>query len=72
MYAGVPAEMFLANQDPEADRQLILSAEENIRRIAPKQVILISTIAVYPDTHGADEDTVMRWRSGWKNTVKIL
>lgn len=59
VYAGVSAEMFLANQDPEADRQLILSAEENIRRIAPKQVILISTIAVYPDTHGADEDTVI-------------
>lgn len=59
VYAGVPAEMYLANQDPEADRQIILSAEENIRRIGPKQVILISTIAVYPDTHEADEDTVI-------------
>ena len=59
VYAGVPAEMYLANQDPEADRQVILSAEENIRRIAPKQMILISTIAVYPDTRGADEDTAI-------------
>lgn len=59
VYAGIPAEMYLANQDPEADRQVILSAEENIRRIAPKQMVLISTIAVYPDTHGADEDTAI-------------
>lgn len=59
VYAGVPAEMYLANQDPEADRQVILAAEENIRQIAPKQMVLISTIAVYPDTHGADEDTTI-------------
>lgn len=59
VYAGVPAEMYLANQDPEADRQVIVTAQENIWRIAPKRVVLISTIAVYPDTHGADEDTVI-------------
>ncbi|MCM1219990.1 MAG: NAD-dependent epimerase/dehydratase family protein [Lachnospiraceae bacterium] len=59
VYAGVPAEMYLANQDPEADQQAILSAEKNIQLIAPKQIILISTIAVYPDTQGADEDTVI-------------
>lgn len=57
VYAGVPAEMFLANQNPEEDRKRILEAEENIRRIAPARVVLISTIAVYPDTHGADEHT---------------
>lgn len=60
VYAGVPAEMYLANRDPEADRQIILIAKENIQRIAPKQIVLISTIAVYPDTHGADEDTSIR------------
>ena len=57
VYAGIRAEMFLANRDPEADRRLINDAIRNISLIAPKECILISTIAVYPDTHGADEDT---------------
>ena len=57
VYAGVPAEMFLAAHDPEADMRIIRQSEENIRRIAPKNIVLISTIAVYPETHGADEDT---------------
>lgn len=59
VYSGVPAEMFLANQNPEADFALMEQAMENIRKIQPKSVILISSIAVYPDTHGADEDTVI-------------
>ena len=57
VYAGVRAEMFLANRDPAADRRQINAAIDNIRRIAPAECVLISTIAVYPDTHGADEDT---------------
>lgn len=59
VYSGVPAEMFLANQNPEADYALIEQAMNNIRNIAPKFVVLISTIAVYSDTHGADEDTII-------------
>ena len=59
VYSGVPAEMFLANQNPEADFTLMEQAMDNIRKIQPKSVVLISTIAVYPDTHGADEDTVI-------------
>ncbi len=59
VYAGVRAEMFLANRDPEADLSLIKEAIENIRRISPDECILISTIAVYPDTKGADEDTII-------------
>lgn len=57
VYSGVPAEMFLANQDPQADYQRMIDAMENIEKIAPKKVVLISTIAVYPDTHGVNEDT---------------
>ena len=57
VYSGVPAEMFLANQNPATDREIILQAERNIEKIAPKQVVLISTIAVYPQTQGVDEDT---------------
>lgn len=59
VYAGVRAEMFLANRDPAADLSQIKEAVENIRRISPKECILISTIAVYPETGGADEDTLI-------------
>lgn len=59
VYSGVPAEMFLANQNPKADFEIVKQAMENIRRIQPETVVLISTIAVYPDTHNADEDTVI-------------
>ena len=60
VYAGVRAEMFLANRDPAADRRQIDTATENIRQIAPHECVLISSIAVYPDTHGADEDTEIK------------
>ena len=46
VYAGVPAAMFLANADPEADLAVMCAARENIRRIAPQQLVLISSIAV--------------------------
>ncbi len=56
IYAGVPAEMFLANRDPERDRAVIEAAKENIRRIGAGTVVLISTVAVYDRTRDADED----------------
>ena len=52
VYAGVPAAMFLANADPEADLAVMAAARENLRRIAPKEVVLISSIAVYADSRG--------------------
>lgn len=55
VYAGVPAAMFLANADPEADLAVMRTARENLRRLAPQQVVLISTIAVYADSRGRDE-----------------
>ncbi|MDR2612832.1 MAG: NAD(P)-dependent oxidoreductase [Deltaproteobacteria bacterium] len=56
VYAGVPAEMYLANTDPAADLAVIENAAENIRRIEPKALALISTIAVLDDPVGAYED----------------
>ena len=56
VYAGVPAAMFLANADPEADLAVMEKARENLRRIAPKELVLISSIAVYADSRGKDED----------------
>ena len=57
VYAGVPAAMFLANADPEADLAVMRAARENLRSIAPKQLVLISSIAVLADSHGQYEDS---------------
>lgn len=59
VYSGVPAEMFLANKDPEADRKIIENAINSIQKIMPKRIVLISTIAVYNSPNEADEDTVI-------------
>lgn len=56
IYCGVPAEMFIANQYPEKDRETIETAKENIRKINPNRVILISTVAVYDCTKDVTED----------------
>lgn len=55
VYSGVRAEMFLANQHPEQDRAIIENAINNIIRINPKRVVLISTISVYENSVGIDE-----------------
>lgn len=57
VYAGVPAAMFLANADPEADLAVMRAARENIRQIAPKRLVLISSSAVLADSRGVYEDS---------------
>ena len=57
VYAGVRAEMFLANHDPAADLANLKQAADNIARIAPKRLVLVSTISVYDEPKGADEDS---------------
>lgn len=56
---GVPPAMFLANADPDADLAVMAAARENLRQIAPKQLVLISSIAVYADSRGKDEQSPM-------------
>lgn len=56
IYAGIPSAMFLANSAPEKDLAIMWQALENIRRIRAKQLVLISTIAVYADCKGCTED----------------
>lgn len=59
VFSGIRAEMFTANNYPERDYESIKEAFDNIVKINPKRVVLISTISVYPDlTHG-DEETVI-------------
>lgn len=55
VYAGVPAAMFLANSDPEADLAVMRTARENLRRINAKKTVLISSIAVYADSRRKTE-----------------
>lgn len=56
IYAGVPAAMFLANRDPEGDLAVMRAARENLRRIAAKRTVLVSSICVYADSRGKTED----------------
>ena len=55
IYAGLRAEKFLAEKFPERDLDSIRNAEENIRRIAPEKLVLISTIDVYEDSYRKTE-----------------
>jgi hypothetical protein len=55
IYAGLRAEKYLANNAPEKDMELILQAEENIARINPKRLVLISTIDVFRIPKNVDE-----------------
>ena len=55
IYAGLRAEKYLANNAPKKDMQLILQAEENIRKINPKSLVLISTIDVFKTPKNVDE-----------------
>ena len=57
VYAGLRAEKYLANHAPEKDREQILAAQENIRKIHPKKLVLISTIDVFQNPVGVDETT---------------
>lgn len=69
IYAGLRAEKFLANQDAAADLNMVHQAEENITRIAPKHLVLISTIDVLKNPVGIDEDAPIDTRGlqpyGW-------
>lgn len=55
VYAGLRAEKYLANHAPEKDMEQILRAEENIEKINPKKLVLISTIDVFKEPKGVDE-----------------
>lgn len=56
IYAGIPASMILANTHPEEDYKIMINARTNIRQINPRNLVLISTIAVYDDSRLKDED----------------
>lgn len=59
VYAGVRAEKYLANNAQEKDLELIRQAEENIRKINPRKLVLISTIDVFGTPDKVDENSAV-------------
>lgn len=57
IYAGMRAEKYLANNAPEKDMELVVQAEENISRIKPKKLVLISTIDIFKIPKDVDEES---------------
>ena len=57
VYAGVRAEKYLANHQPEKDLANIQGAFDNIKKIDPRQLVLISTSDVYKVPVKVDENT---------------
>lgn len=57
IYAGLRAEKFLANSDPDRDMETINEAFEQIKKINPKKLVLISTVDVYKNPVDVDENT---------------
>lgn len=57
VYSGVRAEKFLANLEPENDLEHIMQTIENIQKMKFRKLVLISTVDVYKDTVGVNENT---------------
>lgn len=55
--AGVRAEKWKANADPAADRAGIEALTEHLMKASCKRLVLISTVDVYQNPTGVDEDT---------------
>ncbi len=55
--AGAPAQKWIANQAPEADRQNIDSLIAHLKTVQCKTFVLISTVDVFKDPVGVDERT---------------
>lgn len=59
IYAGLRAEKYLANNEPQKDMDLIVQAQENIMKINPKKLVLISTIDVFKVPQNVDENSII-------------
>lgn len=58
VYAGVTGTKWLANRYPDEDLKIINAAIKNIKKIAPKKLILISTVDIYDKLEFVDEDYI--------------
>ncbi len=59
VYSGVPAQKFLANKEPQKDFEVIENAINNIKKINPEEIVLISTIDIYKNPRNVNEDTIV-------------
>ncbi|HBN05225.1 MAG TPA: hypothetical protein DD434_05480 [Bacteroidales bacterium] len=59
VFAGIRAEKYLANKEPEKDFEIVKEAFNNIQRIHPQKLVLVSTIDVYKKPANVDEDSVI-------------
>lgn len=57
--AGAPAQKWIANREPEADRQKIDGLIDHLKTVHCKTFVLISTVDVFKNPVGVDEDTVV-------------
>lgn len=57
--AGAPAAKWKANREPEADRANLHRLVAELARVRAQKVVLISTVDVYPDPAGVDEDSAI-------------
>ncbi|MFQ7839813.1 MAG: sugar nucleotide-binding protein [Enterocloster bolteae] len=59
VYAGVTGTKWLANQNPAQDMKVIEQTIINIVKIKPKKIVLISTVDVYDELVGSNEDSTI-------------
>lgn len=57
--SGAPAQKWVANADPEGDAAALAELVDHLRAVQARQVVLVSTVDVYPLPRGVDEDVVV-------------
>lgn len=57
--AATYAEMWRINQEPEEDLARINSLIDHLKTVKAKKFVLISTVGIYKNPNGADEDTAI-------------
>lgn len=57
--AAAPAQKWIANRDPQADWLKIGQLIDNVRSVTARTFVLISTVDVFKDPVGVDEDTTI-------------
>ncbi|MDI1269841.1 MAG: pyridine nucleotide transhydrogenase [Polaromonas sp.] len=57
--AGAPAQKWIANREPDADRRKIEGLISHLKTIQCKTFVLISTVDVFKSAIGVDENTVV-------------
>ncbi|KAI3593287.1 hypothetical protein D9X30_1725 [Cupriavidus sp. U2] len=57
--AGAPAQKWIANREPQADRAKIQDLIDHLRTVSCKSFVLISTVDVFKDPVAVDENTLV-------------